>query len=673
MTLDRLRRVGWPRHFLWALGPSTLLAAICISRILKSAGQPAFPLDDAFIHLQYASRLASGHGFEYTDGGGYSSGATSFAWPLSLVPFFAMGLRDLELVWVAWAMGTMLHAAVAYETWRFGRRLLGGAGGLAAAAACSAFGAFAWFAWSGMETMALAWILVRTARVASDHAERSDPHRTSAFLQLGLLGLFAPLIRPEGALASLIVACAVAADWKRRALRRRGSAAFGAALVGPLVVPLVHRLGAGHSASSTAMVKHLAFDPYLDGAAVLDATLSNVRMLATELLDGGRYTAEFLPSGFAWFVLGGLLALPFLARRTGLWFRAFALLLLALGTLGPATYATLLWNRVRYIWPFAPSWFLLVGTFAVELGHRASKRAPFAGIVAPSIGWGLVALLGAKLDFATDDLANSARAISEQQVHLGRWAREHLPEDALVGVSDTGAIAYFSHRSTFDVVGLTTEGEAPYWALGAGARFEHWERRRAKGERLPTHLVLYRSWMGMPAVEGAHLTEATVTNQSILGGATMTAMEADYELFGSGDSPRSNHTGLLVGELDVADRESELERSYVLGDARSHRCVARVGASSDGRLLADGGREERAEDRFRLGVRARLSLLMRVNKGCSLEVLVDGASVGIARVVDEGETFEERAIELPEGGDFATVRCVEPRRFSSYHYWWFAS
>ena len=31
---------------------------------------------------------------------------------------------------------------------------------------------------------------------------------------------------------------------------------------------------------------------------------------------------------------------------------------------------------------------------------------------------------------------------------------------ALVGVNDTGAIAYFSDRSTFDVVGLTSREEA---------------------------------------------------------------------------------------------------------------------------------------------------------------------------------------------------------------------
>ena len=116
----------WVRPFLLALVPSTLLAVVCTSRILSRAGGPALPLDDAFIHLQYAARLADGSWFEYSHGGGYSSGATSFAWPLAFVPFFWLGMKGLALVPVAWALGTLAHAGVVYETWRFGRGLLGG-------------------------------------------------------------------------------------------------------------------------------------------------------------------------------------------------------------------------------------------------------------------------------------------------------------------------------------------------------------------------------------------------------------------------------------------------------------------------------------------------------------------------------------------------------------------
>lgn len=662
---------AWLRPFLVALTASTALALVCVPQILARAGEPALPLDDSFIHLQFARQLARGHWFEFTPGAGYSSGATSFAWPFALVPFFWLGLDGLELVWATWLLGTLVHAGTVYETWRFGRGLLGGTGGLAAATMVAVFAAFAWFAWSGMETVALAWLLIRTARVAAEHAERRDGRGASPG-QLAWLGLVTPLVRPEGALASILVLLVLARDGLHARSFPRGRAALAtlAAIAGPLVIPLSHLAGTGHAASSTAMVKHLAFDPYLDRREVLAATLANVGSIVTELLNGGAYTVEFLPEGFVWPVAGGLVALPWLARRHRVEVRAALLVLLAIGTLGPASYATLLWNRVRYLWPFAPAWFLLATTLFVELGHRLGRRVAMAGILAPALAFGLAATLAMKLEGAIDDLATSARAIARQQVRLGRWAAEHLPPNALIGVNDTGALAYLSKRRTFDVVGLTTEGEAPYWAWGPGARFEHWEERHARGEALPTHLIVYRGWLAMPAIEGPFLAEATVVDQTILGGRTMTAMEADDSLLGSGEAPIGPIRGTLVGTLDVADVASERAHRYELGDARSHLCVVRVAQVNEARSLADGGRIERVEDRFQLGERRPLRLVMRVAAEGELEVWASGKRMGIAEVVADGGTLDERAIDFPEGADEVVVRPVDPERFASFHYWW---
>lgn len=670
-------RERWLRPYGLALVASALVGGVAVSRVLARAGEPAFPLDDSFIHLQYAARLAAGKPFEYSPGGGYTSGATSFAWPLAFVPFFGLGLTGLDLVWVAWVFGLLLHAAVAYETWRLGRGLLGPSGALAAGAMCSAFGAFAWFAWSGMETLGLAWLLVRTARVAAEYGERPRLVERSGLVQLAVLGLATPLVRPEGALASALVLLTVARDaWHSRGRGGRASLRLAAtalaACLGPLVVPMAHRLGTGHSASSTAMVKHLAFDPYLTPRDVLEATLANVRMIATDLLDGGPWTVEFVPERFAWLLAAGLVALPWLARRRGVAFRAWLVVAIALGTLGPASYATMLWNRVRYLWPFAPGWFLVASAGFVELGHRLGRRWPMAGILGNALGWGLVAMLGSKLDWATADLANSARAIARQQVTLGRWAAEHLPPEAMIGVNDTGAIAYVSGRRTFDVVGLTTEGEAPYWAWGPGARFEHWERRREAGLPLPTHLFVYRQWMAMPPVEGPFLTEATVVDQSILGGRTMTAMEADYRLLGSGELPFAWEGGEPLGSLDVGDVESEGAGGYFVGEAKSHWCVAKLGATHSGSELADGGRVNRLEDRFRVGARRPLTLVVRVGTGTELRVEADGADLGATRRLASGDGFEEHAVALPQGAEAVVVREARPRRFTSYHYWWFA-
>src|SRR5271155_1067718 len=134
-----------------ALAASAVVGALAVSAILHEAGGPAAPLDDAFIHLQYARGLAGGHFFEYVAGEGYSSGATSLLWPVLLAPFHAIGLRDVSLLWAAWLFGTVAHAGVIVESYRLTHRLAGAAAALGAAAMCALFGAFAWFAWSGME------------------------------------------------------------------------------------------------------------------------------------------------------------------------------------------------------------------------------------------------------------------------------------------------------------------------------------------------------------------------------------------------------------------------------------------------------------------------------------------------------------------------------------------
>jgi len=339
----------------------------------------------------------------------------------------------------------------------------------------------------------------------------------------------------------------------------------------------------------------------------------------------------------------------------------------------------MLWNRVRYIWPFAPAWFVGLACAAVLLGlllgriHRAFRLA------SPALLGVAVALLGVRLPWALYDLSLSARAIALQQVELGRWARG-LPADALIGVNDTGAIAYMSGRRTFDVVGLTTEGEARYWVAGAGSRYEHYERL---GEAaLPTHFIVYPQWMACPAVLGHKLTEATVRHQTILGGPTMVAYKARYELLGSGSKPFSRGPwGRLLDELDVADLESEAAHGYWLGPASPHDNNAVMWPAPEGHMVADGGRRRRGVDQFwvTLPPRSAAVMVMRVASALPLEVWIDERPVGVVRTAPDGPDaagWVERWLSVPPSAAarrFVTVRPSAPGDFASFHYWWFAA
>ena len=654
---------------------SLLLGAVCASRIIERAGEPALPLDDSFIHLQFAKQLAEGSWFSYVSGEGYSSGATSMLWPLAIAPFFVLGLGELDIIYVVWLLGCVLHAAVALEAYRLSDKLAGRAAAIAAAVLCFLFGAHAWFAYSGMETIALTWILARGARVASEVCEGENKHP-----QLVALGLLAPLVRPEGIVVSamaLIVALRSslgALPIESGTSRRRPKAWWFLPLAGPLIVPAMHSALAGHATSSTATVKWLGLDPYLDRSEFIAATAANVGQMVTDLLNGGPYTWLFLPEGFVFALGGGVIAMTALAIKRRAGWRAFMVLFVIASTFGVTTYATMLWNRVRYIWPFGWSWLVAAVCLPAAIGEALARIRPKMRMASPILLWGGIAYFSMDLDGAIDDLATSARAIAKQQVALGKWARRALHEDAVIGVNDTGAIAYMSHRRTFDVVGLTTEGQARHWAEGAGSRFEHYERMERSD--LPTHFIVYPGWMRMDAVLGGRLAEATVIDQSILGGKTMVAYAARYDLLGSG----GRIAGVLKGDvpigdvldvLDVADVISEREHRFERGrDARSHYNVATVGFFGAS-TIADGGRLQRGEDRFTLAASDEARLIMRVRCSSPLEVYVYGERIGEPEVLDENSTWDVRAITLPASPIVrkVTVRPTAHVRFDSWHYW----
>ena len=195
--------------YAFPLVASAFLGFLAIRGILDRAGRPALPLDDSFIHLQYARRLAEGGFFSYVKGEGYTTGATSLLWPLVLAPFYALGLRGLSFVWAAWLLGTLSHAALAVETMRITERLAGKTAAKGALVLSLCFGAFAWFAWSGMETIPFAWMLMRTTRVAASYCEplaaapdTPPDTRSVSFVEVALFGFLTPLMRPEGALAA---------------------------------------------------------------------------------------------------------------------------------------------------------------------------------------------------------------------------------------------------------------------------------------------------------------------------------------------------------------------------------------------------------------------------------------------------------------------------------------
>lgn len=646
-----------------------VLAAASIAAVLDRAeGEPSVPLDDAYIHFQFARSFASLEPFVYTEGSPPVAGATSLLWPALLAPAFWLGVDGTSIVWVAWLLGFASLGLLTHETHELAKPLLSPWLARAAAGMVPAFGGLVWLAASGMEAVPFAWLWLRSFRRLAEwwEGESTSPFAPGAGRELIVLSLVAPLMRPEGALVSLCVALAFL-------LRTRGRQRWSVAMaLSAMVLPrVILWLGTGSSHTTTSQVKWLLHNPYLDAAELLHQITANLRLLHGTLLNGELWSASVLPNGVAPIAACALPVLMLTAYRRDRRVRGLLIALAALGMWLPTTYDSFLWNRLRYLWPFAPAWFIGVGAVCDAFADALARVRPALGRARLLFAAIVLSGLLVKLPTAIDDLAESAHAIQQQQVALGRWARQHLPSDALIGVNDTGAIAYFSERTTFDIVGLTTPGQARHWVAGAGSRFEHYERMLPKA--LPTHFIVYPEWFQLQPLLGTWLTERSV-HASILGGVRMVAHRADYSTLGTGTAPTGawQLEGRLIDELDVADLVSEAEHGYELLDARAidNKIFEASGA-------VDGGRARRTRERFRLRLEPEGRVLVRVNteKPALLELRADGSRLSLARAMGTGNAdggWEELELRLPStlgpGSSTLELSVLGPP-LAVLHYW----
>jgi hypothetical protein len=663
-----------------AYGPLALAVAFVAHRtigaVLAKVGHAGATLDDAYIHFQYARAIATGHPLRFQAGAPVTSGATSMLWPAVLAPFWVLGMRDEAIVWAAWALSFAALGALAWEVSTLTRRLAGDAAAMGAGAMTIVFGGFVWCAASGMEVVPFAWAIARASRRSSEWSEAGLERRSSRrAAELIALAWIVALFRPEGAVTSLFVAATLAIFPRRRVWRERARslAAAGAVLATPLLLWAI----TGSPRSNTAIVKLLPGNPYYPDSTLVATVEGYIRLLVGTLLNGDEHAAEFLPHGGAPLAMAGLAAVALLGGRTRSRWRSAAVLLMALTMFAPCFYYTFLWNRLRYLWPFAGGWIIGLACLARLAGDAAGALRPRWRVITGLLCGGFVGLFASKLDWVIDDVAQSASGIDRQQVALGRWAKDTLSPTARIGVNDTGAIAYFSDRTTFDVVGLTTEGEGRYWVAGAGSRLEHYENLLSTDpSRLPTHFIVYPQWMGIDAVLGEPLHEATVTDATILGGATMRAYVADWSKLGTGETPwTSIGSGKIVDALDVADLDSEDGHGYELLGAHEGEEVAHEGISPDGATVVDGGRTRRTVERFYAllpqGIAARGIVRLDGQAGTRVQVLVNQRPVGTFELGDD-EDWVERTFDIPgasgRGPSNVELR-AEGGAITTFHYW----
>lgn len=661
----------------------------------RGSGPWSAPLDDVFIHFDFARAAARGFPFEWIAGNGYSSGGTSLLYPFALAVGYWFGFRDLRLM--EWA--ALVACVCIFSTLLSAKRLavhLPTPAALLIPFGFLSVGALNWTLFSGME-VALLLALWGVAYVAYDDIRENAPTDSPRMIlvRAGAFGLACGLTvatRPEGIAAVVVLILAVLFELVtavRRSLDRLSLQALARKLSLPLVFvvlpsfavllgqAIANAVFTGESTAAGALVKLEIHDPYLTGAGVRDAWWFHVKY---QVLRVTQYHFSD-PSTYGWIVW--LLAAAGLAIRQTrrpvalLWASAILWILLV------ALNGQVRWQNERYTMP-AVAWILLAASLGTGglLARAFELRRTFRG---PLLA---VATLGPVVAFAVHQrprfreqvwfFGRAARNILDQHVVAGTRLRFELdPPPSRVLVGDAGAIPYVSDLPALDIIGLGGYRGLPFARATrqhVGAALELIERIPV-GER-PDFLAIYPGWWGeLPLWFGTKIGEVPVRGNVICGGPSKVLYRADWSPFESSGRPfRLGSDERVVDSLDHADILSEREHSYRITGTVGHVAMKLLANPVSDQPVWDAGRviPAGASERFRFSGLdparpGRLVVRGAPTEPVSFSVFVDGSQAG-ALSLEPKDGWVEAVLELSAVRPTIEVRLDKSSRERILHH-----
>lgn len=437
--------------FIWVLccvlGGGVLVAYALAARA-AGHGEYVMPLDDVYIHFQYARQLAAGQPYQYNPGLPPTSGATSFLYPYLLALGVLLGFTDLNLGIWAMSLGALALIGAGWLVYQIGLRWVPWWMAALGMAAFMLNGPVSWHFMSGMETgcVTFALLLLLWALLEDRFG-----------WCIGAAGALV-LLRPEmGLLALMAVVFIGWQSLRQRRLKRRLPWLL-LPFVAYTLQPTINFLLTGSFAASGSQAKSLfgIVPAYPD--VIWGRIFENFTRFGQELVTGiSQREGLYLPIIITLVGLFGL-GLLISRRQTRLTGLLIALWLIV-GALLISTLDTAFWHFKRYQMP------LLALLFPLALiGLSRLPRRLAGGLIALSV---VFTLLTTGVFLGHFSLNSSY--VFAQPLTMARWLRVNTPEDAVVAVHDTGMMRYMGGRTTVDMVGLTTPGAAWAWRHGPGA------------------------------------------------------------------------------------------------------------------------------------------------------------------------------------------------------------
>lgn len=618
--------------FLWlvcCLCAALIFLIYVASSLNAGQGEIVMPLDDAYIHFQYARQLAEGQPYVYNPGDDPTSGATSFIYPYVLATGYVLGFHGLTLGLWALSVGALALLASMWLVILTVRVIdnelpIWFAGGIGLAFGLN--GGIAWHFMSGMETG-----LVITFTLATLYTFMT--RRLYGFV---IATTLLALVRPEASVMALIgVGLFIVRAYFEGELRRQFIwLLFPIVSIG--LQPILNSLLTGSFSSTGNQAKSILSVVPFYWDAVIRRFFDQFGRIWVELATGTN--GNYMPVIIARLALVGWLLI--LWRRETRFTAGLLLCWFVVLTAAIATLDTAFWHFKRYQMPLMALLFPLAGWGAwwlVNLFRNETKtRLNTALTVIVPILFVLM-MLPLFAEFQRLYRVNLDN-IMAQPLPMARWLAENTPEDALVAVHDVGMMRYVGNRRTLDMVGLTTPVAADYWRNGPGSVAEFLLNHAP----VPDYVAAYTT------ARGLNYLEATGLYGELLAGfsaeydpADNVALGAEFQGIYRVDIPETPTNQPLqanlwrifnqrapiapphvVDQINVAELESERAHDYHWSDSHEvagfpteayqfeySDCVLEAPCS-----VLDGGRRINGEESFTLPLDPDLGAALLVTR-----------------------------------------------------------
>lgn len=413
------------------------------------------PLDDTWIHYRFASNLVQGNGFVYSIGEPVS-GSTSPLWVFLLAGASLLSGEFLITSKLLSGLFFLLSAVGIYyfALRQWNQRKIA----FCAALLTMTAGRFAWAALSGMETTFFTFLSI-TAIMKHCSDKEKDRRSITAPILFGI----ASLVRPEGyalfTFAILDNLIQVTHTAHKNIIMRFGKIsltqiAIYLFIISPYVIFSFYTTE--HFLPSTFHAQSRLYG--------LVRKLHYIKSYLVYLCDDNPLLFFFIPFG-----VGSSFRSAISEKSRKSFCNSLLILLWAVGYPLLAMFIAPNGRHYhRYMMPLIP-FYIVIALYGfkaflhpehyfdrLELILSKWKLNIFSRYFS-AVSLSLIIVVPVYLTSTvwSRKFANDVENINSQQVVIGKWVKENIPEDSLIALSDIGAITHISGRNTIiDMVGL---------------------------------------------------------------------------------------------------------------------------------------------------------------------------------------------------------------------------